>query len=152
MPDATPPEVTVALAPPAGWHDKTMIIHSAPPPADGGPAPNIVVARDALPMGETFADYCARQAKTFADNLPAYTAEDERTGVIDGRPAARFLFVWTSGAGPLRQQATFVDAGAGVVVSFTATAAADDFAAHQDMFNTQLAQLKIEGGTPPTRH
>ena len=152
MPDAAPPEVRIALAPPPGWHDKTMIVHSAPPPGDGGLSPNIVVARDALPASETFADYCARQAKTFADNLPGYAAEDARAGAIDGRPAARYLFVWTSAAGPLRQQTNFIDAGAGVIVSYTATAAADDFAAHQDVFNAQLAALKIEGGTPPTRH
>ena len=43
----------------------------------------------------------------------------------------------------LMQQASFMDAGGGVVVTFTASALAADFEGHQDAFNAQLAALKI---------
>ena len=150
---ATPP-VTVTVAPPPGWFDKTMIVHSAPTAPGSPTAANIVVTRDAMGVDEDFAAYCARQDKALRASLPGFAPEGARTGVLHERPAMQMLFTWTSAAGPLRQQATFIDAGARVVVSFTATAAADDFDAHRDVFNTQLAALVIEGGASPkpTKH
>lgn len=144
MPDDIP-VITVALDPPSGWVDKTMIIHSAPTEPGRAMAPNTVVGRDALGEGETFASFCDRQKTVFADGLPQYHLKGERQGLLHGLlPATQLLFAWTSGAGELTQQASFIDVGNGVVVTFTASAAAADFAAHQDLFNEQLAKLRIE--------
>lgn len=136
--------MTTTLSPPDGWIDKTMIVHSAPHDPASPMAANIVVSRDALLPDETFAAYCDRQDGVFRDNLPGYRHEDRRAGILQARAATQIAFTWTSSAGPLRQQATFIDAGGGVVVGFTASAAADDFEKHRDLFNRQLAALRIE--------
>ncbi|MGI4876215.1 MAG: DcrB-related protein [Janthinobacterium lividum] len=135
--------VTTTMPPPQGWVDKTMIVHSAPHDPAQALAPNIVVGRDALIEGEKFADFCSRQAAVFRENLPGYAEEERESGQLDGRTAMRLNFTWTSGAGPLRQEAVFIDAGEGVVVNFTSSAAADDFETYRKLFYDQLALLKI---------
>jgi len=137
--------ITTTLSPPDGWLDKTMIVHSAPHDPASAMAANIVVSRDALLPDESFAAYCDRQDGVFRENLPGYQHEDRRTGVLQERTATQIAFTWTSSAGRLRQQATFIDAGSGLVVGFTASAAAQDFEKHRDLFNRQLAALRIEG-------
>ncbi|QYE34722.1 DUF1795 domain-containing protein [Polymorphobacter sp. PAMC 29334] len=136
--------VTTTMPPPPGWVDKTMIVHSAPHDATRALAPNIVVGRDALIDGETFAGFCDRQAAVFRDNLPGFAGDDRESGQLNERAAMRMTFNWTSGAGVLRQEVVFIDAGQGVVVNFTASAAEQDFEAHSDLFHRQLAALKID--------
>ncbi len=136
--------VVATLPPPPGWLDKTMVVHSAPPDADRALAPNIVVARDALLADESFAAYADRQARVFRDSLPRYTGDEPQSGRLGERAAVRLAFTWTSAAAPLRQEVVFIDAGEGVVVTFTASAAADDFETHRDLFNRQLAALRID--------
>ena len=144
--NAATPSVTATIVPPQGWFDRTMIVHTAPLTEGQAMAANIVVARDGLPAEETFAAYCARQAKVFASSLPAFVAGEQRSGILHERNAVQMNFSWASSAGELRQQVSFIDAGEGVVVTFTASAASTDFDAHRDVFNAQLAALKIVGG------
>ena len=54
-----------------------------------------------------------------------------------------------SGAGLLRQRVFFIAAPEGVVVTFTATAADDDYDAHDPVFRQGLADLVI---APAQRH
>lgn len=136
-----PTRVDLPLQP--GWSDRTMIVHSAPPRAGSQAAANIVVARDALGAGESFPGYCARQDALFRRQLPGFTPEGERAGELHGHPAAQRLFTWTSGAGSLRQQVSFIDAGDGLVVTVTATAAVDEWDEHLASFNAALAGLVI---------
>ncbi|MGH6613465.1 DcrB-related protein [Sphingomonas sp.] len=137
------PPVAVNAEPPAGWIDKSMIIHSAPL-ADGQTiAPTIVIARDALGGRETFREYCNRQIDGFRVTLPQYFRESEGPGRLHERDAFQIQFMWASGAGTLRQRVFFISAGSGVVVTFTTTAAADDYARHEPVFEQSLAHLAI---------
>lgn len=136
--------VVTTMPPPPGWVDRTMIVHSAPHDPARAMAPNIVVGRDALIGGESFTEFCDRQSKVFRDSLPGFAEEEHESGQLNERTATRLIFTWTSGAGPLRQEAVFIDAGQGVVVNFTASAAEADFAAHRKLFYDQLALLKID--------
>lgn len=136
--------VVTSLSPPDGWTDKTMIIHSAPIETGQAMAANVVVARDALLTNESFVEFCDRQEHVFRDSLPAYDGDERQSGRIGDRIATRIAFTWKSGSGPLRQEVVFIDVGSGIVVTFTASAAADDFEAHREVFDRQLAALRID--------
>jgi hypothetical protein len=143
------PQVSVAGRRPDGWVDKTMIVYSAPPAPGQVIAPNIVIARDALGADETFRDYCNRQIEGFRATLPHFLREEEGAGRVREHDAFQIRFLWQSGAGMLRQRVFFIAADAGVVVTYTATAAADDYAAHEPVFERGLAELVV---APAARH
>ena len=141
--DERAPPVSVRAEPPPGWIDKSMIIYSAPP-VEGRPvAPTIVVARDALGARETFREYCNRQIDGFRVSLPQFFRESEGPGRAHDLDAFQIQFLWTSGAGPLRQRVFFISAGSGVIVTYTSTAAADDYAAHEAVFEQGLSRVVI---------
>ena len=137
------PEVHVTGRRPDGWIDKTMTIYSAPPASGQAIAANIVIARDALAEGETFRNYCNRQIDGFRTTLPHFEREEERPGRIREHDAFHIRFVWQSGAGLLRQQVFFIAASAETIVTYTTTAAAEDFAGHQEIFDAGLADLRL---------
>jgi hypothetical protein len=141
---ATTPDIAVTGKRPEGWVDKTMVIYSAPPQPGQPIAANMLIARDALGAEETFRDYCNRQIDGFRATLPQFHRESEGPGRVEDRDAFQILFTWMSGAGTLRQRVFFISAGSGVVVTFTATAALDDYAAHEAAFDQGLADLVIE--------
>lgn len=140
---ASQPEVAIDTWRPDGWFDKSMIIYSAPAEQGVPIAPNIVVARDALGRNETFREYCNRQIDGFRATLPHFHRESEGAGRVHDLDAFQIQLTWTSGAGPLRQRVFFISTGAGVVVTYTATAAADDFDRHGPAFEQGLARLVI---------
>ncbi|MGI4732264.1 MAG: DcrB-related protein [Janthinobacterium lividum] len=135
----------MSAEPPAGWFDKTMIVYSAPPDPAHAIAPTIVVGRDALGADETFREYCNRQVDTFRASLPGYVREGEQPGQVHGFDAFQIRFTWRSAGGALRQQVFFVAAGGGMIVTYTGTAAAEDFAAFEVLFERSLATLRIDG-------
>ncbi len=136
-------DIAVTALRPSGWVDKTMIVYAAPADPAKTIAPNMVVARDALGASETFREYCNRQIDGFCATLPHFHREEEGPGQVHGHDAFQILFNWTSGAGTLRQRVFFISAGHGVVVTFTATAALDDFADQEGVFQQGLAGLTI---------
>lgn len=140
---ASQPEIAVSAARPTGWIDKTMIVYSAPADPATPIAPNMLIARDALGANETFREYCNRQIDGFRATLPQFHRENEGPGQVHGFDAFQILFNWRSGAGTLRQRVFFISAGRGVVVTFTATAAFDEFQAHEVTFAQGLAGLTI---------
>lgn len=140
---ASQPDLPISAWRPEGWYDKTMIIYSAPAEPGRPVAPNMVIARDALGAGETFREYCNRQIDGFRATLPHFHREDEGPGRVHDRDAFQILLTWTSGAGVLRQRVFFISAGAGVVVTYTATAAAEDYHLHEPEFEQGLARLAI---------
>ena len=143
------PEISVAGQRPDGWFDKTMIVYAAPATPGQTIAANIVIARDAMGAEETFREYCNRQIDGFRVTLPHYTREDEGPGFVQDHDAFQVRFVWQSGAGMLRQRVFFISAGSGVVVTYTATAAEQDYAANEAVFERGLADLVI---APAGRH
>jgi hypothetical protein len=145
--DGGPPMVKLAADPPQGWHDKTMIVYSAPHEPGRAMAPNMVISRDALLEGESFREYCNRQIETFRSNLPQFNRESEGYGRSHERDAFQIQFTWRSAAGLLRQRVFFIATGTQVVVNYAVTAAADDFAAYEPAFERGLASLRIDA--PP---
>lgn len=146
-----PPMVKLEADPPQGWHDKTMIVYSAPLEPGRAMAPNMVISRDALLEGETFREYCNRQIETFRSNLPQFTRESEGYGRSHDRDAFQIQFTWRSAAGLLRQRVFFISTETQVVVNYAVTAAADDFAAFEPQFERGLASLRIDAPPPPGR-
>lgn len=140
---ATTPDIAVSGTRPEGWVDKSMIIYSAPAQPGQPVAPNMLIARDALGEQESFREYCTRQIDGFRATLPQFHRESEGPGRVEERDAFQILFTWLSGAGTLRQRVFFISAGSGVVVTFTATAALDDYAAYEATFEKGLADLVI---------
>ncbi|MGY4398484.1 hypothetical protein ACVWZA_003692 [Sphingomonas sp. UYAg733] len=140
---ATSPDISVIGRRPEGWADKTMIIYSAPLQAGETVAANMLIARDALGRDETFREYCNRQIDGFGTTLPHFHRETEGPGRVHDLDAFQILFTWASAAGTLRQRVFFISAGSAVVVTFTATAAIDDYAAHEMIFDQGLADLVI---------
>ncbi|MBQ1542672.1 hypothetical protein C5708_04330 [Caulobacter sp. CCUG 60055] len=145
----TQPLVKVAAEPPQGWFDKTMIVYSAPPEPGRAMSPNMVISRDALLEAETFREYCNRQIETFRSNLPNFQRESEGYGRSHERDAFQIQFTWRSAAGLLRQRVFFISAGPEVVVTYAVTAAADDFADHEQAFERGLASLRIDAPPSP---
>lgn len=143
------PTVKLAADPPEGWHDKTMIVYSAPPEPGRAMSPNMVISRDALLEGETFREYCNRQIETFRSNLPQFHRESEGYGRSHDRDAFQIQFTWRSAPGLLRQRVFFISTESQVVVTYAVTAAADDFAAYEPAFERGLASLRIDPPTAP---
>ena len=140
---ANQPPVSVHARPPRHWVDKTMVVYAAPDRPGQAMAANIVIGRDAMAEGETFREFCNRQVEAFRNTLPHFHREDEGPGRVHDRDAFQIRFTWSSGAGPLRQRVFFISAGGGAVVSFAATAAADEFDGHGEAFDAALASLTI---------
>lgn len=141
--------VTVTGAIPDGWFDKTMIVYSAPLQPGQTIAANIVIARDALGVSETFREYCNRQIDGFDTALPHFHRHQEGPGRVHDLDAFQIAFTWMSGAGLLRQRVFFISAGAGVVITYTATASDAEYDAHEAIFQQGLASLVI---APHQRH
>lgn len=141
--------VTVSGAIPDGWFDKTMIVYSAPLQPGQAVAANIVIARDAMGASETFREYCNRQIDGFATALPHFHRLHEGPGRVHDLDAFQIMFTWMSGAGLLRQRVFFISAGAGVVVTYTATASDAEYDSHEPVFEQGLAGLII---APHQRH
>ncbi len=128
---------------PPGWIDKSMIVHAAPLAPGQAIAPTIVIGRDALGTAETFREYCNRQIDGFRATLPQFVRREEGPGRVHDLDAFRIDFTWMSGAGTLRQEVFFIAAPHGVVVTYTATAAAADFDEQAALFRQGLADLVI---------
>lgn len=141
--------VKLEADPPQGWHDKTMIVYSAPLEPGRAMAPNMVISRDALLDAESFREYCNRQIETFRSNLPQFTRESEGYGRSHERDAFQIQFTWRSAAGLLRQRVFFIATGTQVVVNYAVTAAADDFATFEPQFEHGLASLRIDAPPAP---
>jgi hypothetical protein len=141
--------VKLEADPPRGWHDKTMIVYSAPPEPGRAMSPNMVISRDAFLEAETLREYCNRQIETFRSNLPQFQRESEGYGRSHDRDAFQIQFTWRSAAGLLRQRVFFISAGPEVVVTYAVTAAADDFAAFEVAFEQGLASLRIDAPPAP---
>ena len=144
------PMVKLEADPPQGWHDKTMIVYSAPLEPGSSMAPNMVISRDALLEAESFREYCNRQIDIFRANLPSFNRESEGYGRSHERDAFQIQFTWRSAAGLLRQRVFFISTGTQVVVNYAVTAAADDFAAFEPAFERGLASLRIDA--PPAHN
>ena len=135
----------VSVDAPDGWFDRTMIVYSAPAENGGAMAPTIVIGRDALGRGESFREFCNRQVETFRASLAAFHRESEEPGRVHDLDAFQIRFTWQSAGGLLRQRVFFIAAGDGLIVTFAGTAAAEDGAAHDAVFERALATLRIEG-------
>lgn len=136
--------VTVTGRMPPGWIDKSMVVHAAPLAPGQAIAPTIVIARDALGAAETFREYCNRQIDGFRATLPQFDRRGEGPGRVHALDAFRIDFSWMSGAGALRQEVFFIAAPHGVVVTYTATAAAAEFDEQAAIFRQGLADLVIQ--------
>ncbi len=144
IPDTITPPVVVTAQPPAGWVDKTMIVYAAPSLPGQAMAPTIVVGRDALAERESFREFCNRQVSTFQAGLPEFHREYEGPGRVGQFDAFQIRFTWRGGAGLLRQRVFFIAADSGVIVTYAATASADDYDEHDAVFEQGLASLRIE--------
>lgn len=128
------------IAPPEGWVDRSMVIHSAQP-SPGRVVPNIVIARENCEEDESFADFCLRQSELFRIKLPDFIVHTDLGGRIGNYPTNRIDFAWNSEAGAIRQQLSFINVGNGAVVVFTASAAAAEFDDQRAIFDAQLSAL-----------
>lgn len=146
---ATSPPLDIGLQSPPGWVNKSMVIYAAPERLGRPVAPTIVVARDALGKSETFREYCNRQIDGFRAALPHFHRAHEGPVRVHERDAFQIEFSWASGGGQLRQRVFFIDAEDGVVVTYTATAADDEYHQHEPVFQQGLAGLSL---TPTQRH
>ncbi|QYE37142.1 DcrB-related protein (plasmid) [Polymorphobacter sp. PAMC 29334] len=118
-----------------------MIVHTAPPNAGQAVVPSVVIAREVRSSDEDFAEFCARQIAIFETTLPNYTLEGQQSGRIGDNAARRVDVRWNATMGAMRQQLSFIDPGDTTVISFTASAAADEFDEHQAVFDAQLTAL-----------
>lgn len=64
---------------------------------------NLVLARDALPLGMTLADYVAQQRTSFRKQLTGFELVRDVDGAIDARPAHFLEFTWRNDGNPLHQ-------------------------------------------------
>lgn len=107
---------------PAGWVDRTMVIHKASAEPSPGLVPNTTVVMDSLAADEDLAQFCSRQVTLFRTSLPEFNLREEKLGILHNRRATRLDFSWQSAVGSLRQQLTLVDMNDGAVLVFTASA------------------------------
>lgn len=81
---------------------------------------NLVVARDTVPLGMSFADYLSQQKITFEKELTEYRLMADSPGTVDQRPAHFLEFSWNNNGKPLQQVMVIVQDNTRIL-SFTGT-------------------------------
>jgi len=141
------PDFDAFISRPVDWVDRTMTVYAHK--SRSGFEANVVLARDAMTPSESFEGYMARQHRTFVQSLPSFRLESEQTGTTLDYPSGELLFTWQSGQGLLRQRVVFVSIGRNRLVTFAATAAAEDYAGIADTFDDIFDTLTIEPADTP---
>jgi hypothetical protein len=134
---------------PPGWHDKSMLILSAPAPGGSGITPNLVVTRDRMP-DDLPAAPAARmtaivdlQVAMMREKLAGFSEVARRLIGSADSPSAEVKVDWSSAQALLTQSLTFVDGGNGVLLIATGTAARGEFAQAEPLFQDMLKSFKI---------
>lgn len=86
---------------PPDWKDETINVLS--PRGDGPPSFTLVVNRDALPWGMTFADYVKQEVGKIGETLTDYKQINDKEYTLSGHPAHVLEYQWQSQQGPLHQ-------------------------------------------------
>jgi hypothetical protein len=81
---------------------------------------NLVIARDTIPLGMSFADYLRQQKTTFEKELTEYQLTGDSPGKVDQMPAQFLEFSWNNG-GKLLQQMMVIVQDDNRILSFTGT-------------------------------
>lgn len=80
---------------------------------------NLVIARDRLPLGQTFQDYVIQQRQTFAAQLVGFEIIADTAGSVDGREAHFLEISWRNDGNPVHQIMAMVLHDANAVLNFT---------------------------------
>ena len=100
------------------WEDRSVNVLI--PRACGGKGGNLVIARDSLPGGSSFAEYLLQQQKNLTKQLPDFQVHLDAPAMSGWRPVHNFEFTWTNQGKPMRQLMTVIGSGDSVL-SLTAT-------------------------------
>ena len=136
----------LAFEAPDGWQDRTVTAFSAPPTAGKKVAPNLVVTREPVEENVTAAAHADCMLVELAKRLEDFVLQHRRDVTVAGLPAVELSFTWSTGPGALRQKQVFVVPRKRTVLTFTATAAQEDFAAAEPRFNAALASVRLPRG------
>ncbi|MET0247849.1 MAG: DcrB-related protein [Sphingomonas sp.] len=133
---------------PDGWHDKSMLIFSAPQAGQSGVVPNLVVTRDRLP-DDLPAEPAARMEALIDRQIAQMNSQLARFTIVSRQlegqdyPIGKLTVDWESAQAALTQSLTFVDGDDGQLVIATATTGREDHARHEDTFRSILQSFRI---------
>lgn len=100
------------------WHDQSVNVLVPERVATKGV--NLVIARDRIPLGMSFADYLQQQKISFEKELTEYRLTADSPGNVDQMPAHFLEFSWNNG-GKLLQQMMVIVQDNNRILSFTGT-------------------------------
>lgn len=133
---------------PDGWHDKSMLIFSAPQAGQSGVVPNLVVTRDRLP-DDLPAEPAARMEALIDRQIAQMNSQLARFTIVSRQlegqdyTIGKLTVDWESAQAALTQSLTFVDGDDGQLVIATATTGREDHARHEDTFRSILQSFRI---------
>jgi hypothetical protein len=110
------PEGSVQLA--GEWQDRSVNV--LVPLNTTSTGANLVIARDSMPRGLSFADYLHRERKSFEKQLPEFRLHADAPATTCQGQAHNLEFTWTNQGKAMRQLMTVVANGESVL-SITAT-------------------------------
>ncbi len=132
-------EGTLTLA--DAWQDQTVNVLI--PQATTASGVNLVIARDTLPLGMSFADYVVHQRGTFKAQLPALTIAADTDGQLDDHDTRFMEIAWRNDGKPVRQLVAMVAHAKGAVLTFTCSLPADDDEAVRQIMIDALMSFKF---------
>ncbi len=136
---------------PGDWLDRTInafVLPDGPPGTTPRPdAPgqmSIVITRDTLPVGSTFASYAGRVLDAMRTGLEDFRLLDRRRLTVDDHAAEQVEYLWMKDGRLMHQSQTWLDGG-DVVLTITGTADDRGFAKHQGALKQLLSTIKFNG-------
>jgi hypothetical protein len=133
---------------PADWQDRSVTVFVAPPEPGQKVEASVVVTREQVDGDESVRRYADHQIVVLAKQLEDFCLLARIETTLGGRPAAVVLYSWQSGQDVLRQRVVFVRGGQ-TMLTFTATAAQDQFLAVAPTFHAILESVRFPDADGP---
>lgn len=132
-------EGTLTLA--DDWQDQSVnVLLPKDSPVQGA---NLVVARDRLPLGMSFADYVMQQRQNFRAQLAGFEMVADTAGVVDGREAHFLEFGWRSDGNAVHQMMAIVLGDANALLTFTGSTPGGHHPALRDTFVAAITGFRF---------
>ncbi len=140
----TSSNAALSLSCPKGWKDRSMYIYAAPKPDEAtGLESNVIVTQLQLTLTSSFEDHIKQEYNNYKSQMDSFDLIHQRKGRVHKSTAQELLFTWQADDIAVKQRVVFLKVGLKRLVTFSATAALEDYPIQEPFFNEILASLEI---------
>jgi len=154
-------EFDINIARPKGWKDRSVYVYEGRKGDKlSGYRPTITVTKTSLALTEKFQKFVQEEVKRYKTEMTEFSLLHSREGKMNGLAGHDIMFTWRpEGAGPdpdeddeepidpdtgiIKQRVIMLKASSRQAITFTSSAALNDYADHETAFNTALASLTV---------